>query len=257
MRDDTALVGLAVGFLLVLTRIGAFFAFIPIPGSKAFVETPKVVLTIIVALMLFRFWPSAPDGVRWSMSSLVVAMGSEMLLGLAIGTGLALVIEAMQMAAQFVALQAGFSYAATIDPNSDVDAGILLILAQLLTSLIIFGVGLDRQILGALASSFERIPPGSYHLTPFAAMGILTIGGQMLQIALRLSLPVISVLLIAEFALVLLGKIEQHLQLSHMLFSLKTLAALAILATVISSSARLIEQWLASGWRAVSSAAGL
>ena len=80
----------------------------------------------------------------------------------------------------------------------------------------------------------------------------------MFQIAFRLALPVISVLLVAEFALVLLGKIEQHLQLSHMLFSLKTLGALAILATLMSSSALAsIEQWLGSGWRVIQSTVGL
>jgi flagellar biosynthetic protein FliR len=163
----------------------------------------------------------------------------------------------MQLSAQFLALQAGFSYASTIDPNSEVDSGILLILCQLLTSLIIFAMGLDRQILAALAGSFERIPAGSFHLTPAILIGVLSVGSQMFQVAIRLALPVISVLLVAEFALVLLGKIEQHIQLSHLLFSLKTLAALAILATLMPSLAHLIEQWLGTGWRSVQSAVGL
>jgi flagellar biosynthetic protein FliR len=256
MHGNIALTALAEGFLLVLARMGAFFAFLPIPGSKAFLDMPKAVLTIMVSLMLFRFWP-APPGAGWSTADMVAAIAAEAVLGIAIGTGMALVIEAMEMAGQFLALQAGFSYASTIDPNSQVDSGILLILFQLLTSLIVFGMGLDRQILAALARSFEKIPAGSYHLTPAAALSIVGLGAQMLQIGFRLALPVIAVLLVAEFALVLLGKIEQHLQLSHLLFSLKTLVALAILAILMSSSARLVEQWLGSGWRTIQSAAGL
>jgi len=256
MHDNNALEALAGGFLLVLARIGVFFVFVPIPGSKSFADTPKAILTIAVSLMLFRFWP-APAGSSWSTSELITAIGAEAMLGLTLGTGMALVIEAMQLTGQFLALQAGFSYASTIDPNSEVDSGILLILWQLLTSLIVFGTGLDRQILAALARSFERIPAGSYHLTRGAVMGIVSIGTQMFQIGFRLALPVIAVLLVAEFALVLLGKIEQHLQLSHLLFSLKTLVALAILATLMSSSSRLVEQWLGNGWRTIQSAVGL
>ena len=255
MQSDAAFGSLLAGFLLVLTRVGSFFAFIPLPGSRAFLEMPKVILALSVALMLFRFWP-LDSSVGLSFSGLIVAIGAEASLGLAAGTGVALVVEAMQLAAQFIGLQAGFSYASTIDPNSEADSGILLIICQLLTSLIIFATGLDREILAALASSFERIPAGTYHLTAAGAMGILAIGSTMFQIGLRLALPVIAILLIADISLALLGKIEQHLQLSSLLFPLKMLAALAILAIVMPGSARLIEQWLAGGWRTVHQAAG-
>src|SRR5579862_3075991 len=109
MHDERALIGLAVGFLLVLTRMSAFFAFIPIPGSKAFVDTPKILLTVVVALMLFRFWPAPPSGSGWAMSTLITAIGAEVMLGVALGVGVALIVEAMQLSAQFLALQAGFS----------------------------------------------------------------------------------------------------------------------------------------------------
>jgi flagellar biosynthetic protein FliR len=252
MPSEAAFEALLAGFLLVLTRIGAFFVFVPIPGARAFLQTPKVVLTLAVALMLFRFWPVEPS-LASSFSRLVVALGAEAALGLAAGTGLALVLETMQLAGQFIGLQAGFSYASTVDPNSEADSGILLITWQLLT---IFAMGLDREILAALARSFERIPPGSFHLTTPGAMGILSVGAQMFPIGLRLSLPVIAILLVADISLALLGKIEQHLQLSNLLFPLKTLAALAILALVMSSAGRLIEQWLATGWRSVHTAVG-
>lgn len=255
MPNDAALTSLLAGFLLVSTRIGAFFTLIPIPGSHSFPVMPKVLLTLAVAFMLFQFWPmGAATGI--SFSGLVVSICAEAALGLTAGVGVALVLEAMQLAAQFAGLQAGFSYASTIDPNSEADSGIVLIVSQLLTSLIFFSSGLDRTILAALARSFERIPPGSYHLTLAREMGILSIGSAMFQVGLRISLPVIAILLIADISLALLGKLEQHLQLSSLLFPMKTLAALAILTVVTPASARFIEQWLASGWGNVHRALG-
>ena len=255
MPSEAAFTSLLSGFLLVLTRVGAFFAFIPFPGSRAFLEMPKVVLTLSVALMLFRFWPVNPS-IAPTFSGLIVGIGAEAALGLATGTGLALVIETTQLMAQFIGLQAGFSYASTIDPNSEADSGILLIICQLLTSLIIFSIGLDREILAAIASSFERIPAGTFHLTTAGAMGILAIGSTMFQIGLRLAMPVIAILLIADISLALLGKIEQHLQLSSLMFPVKMLAALAILSVVMSGSARLVEQVLVNGWRIVHQSLG-
>src|SRR3978361_2025181 len=120
MQSEAAFYSLVAGFLLVVTRIGAFFVFIPLPGARAFIEMPKIVLTLAVALMLFRFWP-IQAGIASSFSSLVVAIAAEASLGLALGTGMALVLEAMQLTGQFIGLQAGFSYASTIDPNSQAD----------------------------------------------------------------------------------------------------------------------------------------
>lgn len=255
MPSEAAFINLLVGFLLVLTRVGAFFVFIPVPGARAYMEAPKIVLTLTVAMMLFRFWPIDPQ-LAPTFSGLIVGIGCEATLGLAAGTGVALIVEAMQVTGQLIGLQAGFSYASTIDPNSEADSGILLIVCQLLTSLIIFAIGLDREILAGLATSFERIPAGTYHLTTARAMGVLSLGSAMFQIGLRLALPVVAILLIADISLALLGKIEQHLQLSNLLFPLKMLAAMAILSVVLSGSSRLIEQWLSSGWRQVHEAVG-
>ena len=255
MQSDTAFVNLIVGFLLVLTRIGAFFVFIPIPGARAFLPVAKIVLTLCVALMLFRFWPIDPQ-LAPTFGGLIAAIASETSLGLATGTGVALILEATQITGQLIGLQAGFSYASTIDPNSEADSGILLIFCQLLTSLIIFAVGLDREILSTLATSFEKIPAGTYQLTAARAMSVLSVGTTMFQIGLRLALPVVAILLIADLSLALLGKIEQHLQLSNLLFPLKMLSAMTILSVVLSGSARLIEQWLASGWHTVRAAVG-
>jgi flagellar biosynthetic protein FliR len=256
MPSESAFNALLVGFVLVLTRIGALFAFIPLPGARTYLDAPKAMLAIAVSLMLFRYWP-IPTAVATSFSSILVAIAAEAALGLAIGTGVAILFEATQLWAQFIALQAGFSYATTIDPNSEADSGILLIFTQLLTSLIVFASGLDGRMLQALAQSFDRIPPGSFQLTTPGALRIVELGSQMFQIGFRLSLPVIAILLIADVALALLGKIEQHMQLSNLMFPLKTLAAALILATGMISSAGLIEQWLDSGWQTVRSAVGI
>ena len=255
MQDSESIARLGAGLLVVLARVGAFFVFLPIPGARAFLEMPKVVVTLAVTFMLVRFWPVQVE-MTASVSGMMAALGAEVSLGLAAGTGLALVVEAAQLAGQFIGLQAGFSYASTIDPASEADSAILMIVWQLLTSFLIFGMGLDHQILAGLAGSFERIPAGTFHLTPGGAIEVLRIGSSMFQIGLRLALPVVAVLLITDVSMALLGKVEQHMQLSSLLFPLKTLVSLAILATVIMSSARFLEQWLGNGWRAVQAAVG-
>lgn len=248
MSVDSSLDRTAIAFLLVLTRVGALFAFVPIPGSRSFPAAPKVVLTMAVTAMLVKHW-TAPAGLPQSIPALAAAMGSEALLGVGAGLGVAMLAEASQLCAQFIGLQAGFSYASTIDPNSEADSTILLIVFQLLSSLLVFACGLDRLILASLASSFDRFPVGAMVVDASRGIGMVeALGTTMFQLSFRLAMPVIGVLLVADVSLALLGKIEQHLQLGNLLFPVKTLIALAIAAVALSGSSRLLERWFLAGW---------
>ena len=67
------------------------------------------------------------------------------------------------MGAQIISLQAGYSFATTIDPTSGADSGVLLTIAQIAAGLLFFATGLDRQILLIFAQSLTTHPPGHLH----------------------------------------------------------------------------------------------
>jgi flagellar biosynthesis protein FliR len=253
--DLAQFVPFLVSFLLVLTRVGSAIAIVPIPGMRTAPGAPKAVLVLAVTVSLCRYWMVPTPG-DWTASRLVVAVASESAFGLGVGVGVSLLLEAAQVAGQLISLQAGFSYASTIDPASDADSGIILILFQLLTATIFFSLGLDRVILRGFGESLARIPPGTYHLAPAAMESILKVGSAMFQLAFRLALPLTAVLLVSDIALALAGRFMQQLQLSTVLFPVKTLGSLAMLAIASASSGRLIAQWLVEGWLLIHRAAG-
>ena len=86
--------------------------------------------------------------------------------GLTIGVAVAFLLEGIQLAAQIVGLQAGYSFASTIDPTTQADTTTLQIMAQLLAGLLFFALGLDRQVLRrAGLEPADRFRSGSYALT--------------------------------------------------------------------------------------------
>ena len=82
-------------------------------------------------------------------------------MGIAIGVSVAIALEAFTLAAQVLGLQAGYAYASTIDPNTEADSGILLVFAQLMSGMLFFAMGLDREILRLFAQSLEKVPAGA------------------------------------------------------------------------------------------------
>ena len=104
------------------------------------------------------------------------------------------------MAAQSIGLQAGYGYASTIDPTSQADSSVLGVLTMLFTSLLIFSLGIDHQLIRILAASFTRFPAGSWTPSLQSMDGILRLGSGMLSTGLRLAFPVIALLLLIDVA---------------------------------------------------------
>src|SRR5690242_14596991 len=197
---------LLISFLLVLTRVGSFFVFVPMPGGKNGPEAARVVLTLGFTLALFPEWPAlgGTPGTGWLVASLV----AEAALGATIGLAVACVSETLLVTAQVVGLQAGYGYASTIDPNTQADASVLLVVAELIGGLLFFALGLDREILRVLARSLERNPPGTYAVTGPAARAMIQLSAGIFSTGLRLALPVVALLALVDVALALVGRLN-------------------------------------------------
>jgi flagellar biosynthetic protein FliR len=234
-------------FLLVLARVAGLIVFLPIPGFRAAPDAVRVVLALALTLALFPAWPALPATLP-SISQLMVWVLAESGFGLAIGLAVAFLIEGFQMAAQIIGLQAGYGYSLTVDPTSQVDTGVLQVFMMLITGILFFSTGLDRELMRILAASFVQYPAGSW-------AGIVRLGGGMLVTGLRLAFPVVALLLLVDLALALLGRMQQQLQLLTLAFPVKMLAALAILTALTPLLPKLFstasERTFAALWKLV------
>jgi flagellar biosynthetic protein FliR len=230
--DLTISLGTLIGFLLVLARVGGAFVFVPLPGMTAGPEPARVALSLGFTLALIPLWPVVAV-TDLGIGQLAVWLLSEASFGMTVGLGVAMLIETLLLATQAFGVQAGYSYAATIDPNTNADSNVLVVLAQLTAGFLMFSLGLDRQILRGFAHSLMVYPPGTFVLKLSTAETVLHLGSAMFSTGLRLALPVIVLLMLVEIALALMGRMHQQLQLLALSFPVKMLATLAFLAIVI------------------------
>jgi flagellar biosynthesis protein FliR len=241
--------GTLYAFLLVLTRVGGALVFVPMPGIKSAPGPVRVALTLGFTLALAARWP-AIDAPHVTVVTLAGWAAAEAAVGIAIGVSVAIVLEAFTLAAQVVGLQAGYAYASTIDPSTEADSGVLLVLAQLVSGLLFFALGLDRQVLRLFAQSLERVPTGAYVFGIFTAQALIQLTGNIFSVGVRLALPVVALLVMVDVALALMGRLNQQLQLLSLAFPAKMLAALAILSWVALSFPRIMLECAGYAWRA-------
>ena len=248
MPDNVTLsVGALYGFMLVLARVSGALIFVPLPGLKGAPEPVRVALALGFTLALYGQWPVvATDNV--TVAVLAGWALSEAAVGLAIGVSVAIALEAFSLAAQVLGLQAGYAYASTIDPNSEADSGILLVFAQLMSGMLFFAMGLDREMLRLFAISLEKVPAGEYVFSRATAEPLIRLGATLFSVGVRLALPVVALLVMVDVALALLGRINSQLQLLSLSFPAKMLTTLILLSWMAGMFPRILREISGQAW---------
>lgn len=232
MRADFAIpVDTLAAFLLVMARIGALMMYLPVPGIRQAPNVARVVFTVACTFVLYPFWAHS-KGLAGNPALFLGALFAEATVGLGIGLIISFISEALLTAAQSMSLQAGYSYASTIDPNTEAEAGYLVIIAQLLAGLLFFSFGIHRQVIAALAHSLTTVPPGAFVVAPSLMEVVARSASAIFTVGLRLGLPMIALLAMTDIALALMGRLNTQLQVMTISFPLKMMAALGLFAWI-------------------------
>ena len=238
------------GFLLVLTRVTATFAFVPLPQFKYSSTTARIVLSLAITIALQSVWPSTPvslDNGFVEVGALLGRLMAEAAFGISIGLVIALIGEAFTLSMQVLGIQAGYGYASTIDPNSEADSGVLVVLAQLTAWMLFLAFGMERHVIRALARSLETYPAGAFVISAEARSAVLSLGSVVFTTALRLAFPLVALLLLVDIAFALFGKLHAQLQMLSLAFPAKMLVSLAMLALLSRAFPSVYEGIAAKG----------
>ena len=221
------------GFLLVLARISGVVAFVPIPGLAAGPAFARTGLCLVLAVSLFPVWPH-PEANGLQVGKMLGWMLAEAGFGLTVGVAISFLLEGVQLASQIIGLEAGYSFASTVDPATQADSTTLQMMAQLFAGCLFFALGFDRQVIHVLANSLQSIPAGSYTAAASALEAITRLGVGIFSVGLQLAVPVLALTLLLDIAFAVLGRLHAQLQLLSLSFAAKMLAAVAFLGSLLS-----------------------
>lgn len=226
--------------VLLASRIGGLVLVAPVFSSRL---VPVTVRTALVVLLTVLLYPAARS-VAGPRGITPAAVLGEMLVGFAIGLGAALLIGAMEVAGDYIAVQTGLSGAALLDPLSNQQSAALGTFLQVFAVTLLLSTNGHLVMLDALSASTQRIPLGG---TATPGAGLLELAGQgstLFALGLRFAAPVIAVALIANVALAVLSRAAPQLNILQIAFPVQILAGLA---TLFAALPMLASWWL--GWQ--------
>lgn len=257
MRDSLTLsIGTLYSFLLALSRVAAAFTFVPLPRITGVPQTVRAAFALACTFTLYASWPVV-NAAEASGSRLLVWCAAEAALGIAIGVCVSFALEGFAFAAQTLGVPAGFGFASTVDPNTEADSTVLVVLAQLIAGLLFFTLGLHRELLRLFAQSMEKVPAGSYIFGPASAAGMIHAAADLFAIGVRLALPIVALLVMVDVAVALLGRLNAQLQLMSLAFPAKMLVTLLMLGWVAWAFPRVLMEAAGHSWQAVRSLLGM
>ena len=190
--------------MLVMFRTGSFLMTVPVFGHMTIPRALRIYLIVLLSFIIFpatlafRASSLAPPA---TLAHLVLAVLSEIFIGLLMGFAVIIVFSAVQYAGQLIGLQMGLAIANVWDPMGAGEISLIGEFYYLLSLLLFLSINGHYYVITALIRCFTLVPVsgGTFH----AALGdyLVTLTGMIFVVAIKLSAPVIITLFIMNVIL--------------------------------------------------------
>jgi flagellar biosynthetic protein FliR len=213
-------------FFMVLMRVAAIFAALPVFSSRSLPIMIKAGLSLAVALAIFPVLDL--EGIaglgHWGL--LTIGVIGEVLLGVCIGLLVRLLFAGIQMAGQIAGYQMGLAIANIMDPATSMQIPILAQAYNLMAMLIFLAINAHHWFFRSLVDSFDRLPLFQFHLSASMINHLINTAGAMFVIAVKIGAPVIVVLILTSVAFGLLARTVPQMNIFIVAMPLKIVVGL-------------------------------
>lgn len=244
------------GFALVLFRVAGLMLTAPMFSSRAIPARFRVGFALTAAAVLFPLVaPTIPGDI--TLTTALVGVVGETLIGLVIGLSVTLVLVGVQVAGMLIGQQAGIALASVVDPTQGAQSTVVGQVYTIVTMLIFLGIGGHRLMVAALLDTFAVVPVlgFSFDHSMMAMIGDLLSAAFIL--AIKLFAPVLIALLLTSLVMGFLGRTMPQLNILTIGFALRSMSALAVAAVALAASQDVLVEALIDCLETIRAAFGL
>ena len=206
-------------------RIGACLMVAPIFGARFVPARARLLLAVAVTALVLPLLPPTP--VRPLSIEGVVITIHQVLIGAASGFVLMVAFDALAMGGQLLANGMGLGFAFNVDPLRGTGTAVLGQFYMVLVTLTFLALDGHVALIATLVESFRRLPIGAAP-TAETWWTVAAWGTQLFAGALRVALPGMTALLVANLAFGVVSRAAPTLNLFAVGFPAMILFGLAI-----------------------------
>jgi flagellar biosynthetic protein FliR len=196
--------------MLAAVRVLAAIGINPLLGSARMPLPGRIGLGLFVTLVLF------PPGGPGSTEPVSVGPGEiagELMVGLLAGFAVTLIFATIQFAASLIGVQGGFGFGATIDPHADLGQKTIEQFFTTFAMVIFLQIDGHHLFLAGLYELFGVVPLGGATLAGGTIEQLTALTAGLFGSAVKMALPVVAALLLADLGLAVLSRVAPQLNL--------------------------------------------
>jgi flagellar biosynthetic protein FliR len=199
-----------INFLVIMFRCLGFFALTPIFGRR---EIPVQVKVGLAGLASFIVLPLLTDTYfygddLWSFIAIIV---KEVIVGLTMGYISLLIFSSLYLAGGVIDMMMGFGIVNVMDTQSNTPIPLMGNFFYIIATLIFLTVNGHHVLIRCLVESFRIVPIGKATFGSGFIAALFSAFSDMLIIAVKVCLPVISIVLLTDLALGLIARTVPHM----------------------------------------------
>jgi flagellar biosynthetic protein FliR len=238
MMDDPALLlaslpAWAFAAVLLLARVGAACSLLPGIGEAELPATVRLLFVCAFSVLIFPGVMPLMPAVPADVPHILLMVAAELFTGLWLGWLTRLIMMALPMAGQMVAMAIGATNVLQPDAMLGAGASALSRLFGLAAPVLILAAGLHGWTLTALAGTYRLVPPGQFLPIADTTATVVTAVGEAFALALRLAGPFLMAALLFHVSIGLVARLVPQLQIYFAAAPGQIAAGLALLAVAM------------------------
>ncbi|MBF0282223.1 MAG: flagellar biosynthetic protein FliR [Zetaproteobacteria bacterium] len=196
----------------VFLRISVMVLMFPVMGHKLVPAPVKLGLIALLTIIVVPIAPRTVELAEFDPVYLGLIVVKEVLLGALVGLMASIVFATAHFAGQLMSINMGLSMATTVDPTMGSSVSVTGQMINMLAFMAWLMSGAHHMMLGALIDSFTWLPIGGEWGVTAGWPGLSEAMGYMFLTALKLSAPILLLMLFVNAALGVLGRAVPQIQ---------------------------------------------
>jgi len=229
-------------FLICLARVGALMGSMPVFSGAQTPVRIKAGLALVFTLVVFPVVAPLLPHISFEPFTLGVLLIKEAMLGAMVGFVARLMFTAVEFGGAIIGYQMGFAAANVFDPQNQRQSSLIAQFQSVFAVLIFLAVDGHHLFLRALVESFRMLPPGSENLSGAAIPYLMELTSKMFVLAVKLSAPILSVLLVSALAMGVMARVFPQLNVFMLSYPVNIGVSFIVMGLTLNMVALLLAQ---------------
>ena len=228
-----------VGFILLFFRFAALFLATPIFSHQNIPMNIKASMAFFFTIVFYSSMPAL--SMEITVPTIILAILSEFMLGLAVGVVLLLAYNVITFAGGQISFMMGFSMASAIDPQSGISMPIISQFLSLMGLMVLLALNLHHWLLLFIDRSLESVPLGGFLMTENLFDYIINAMSNMFMVGFMIAFPITALSWLQDVIFGMLMKTMPQFNLLVIGFPIKIMVSFAVLIATFTATMLILK----------------